>query len=154
MSKTQKILLLLFAIFICIQFFHSKENLSAQAVPNDLFVHYKAPDSVKQLVKTACYDCHSNNTTYPWYSRVQPVAWWLSDHITDGKRKLNFNEFSTYELKKADHKMEEVIEVLEKEEMPLKSYTLIHANARLSDAKRKSITTWAKQVRTQIQNPL
>lgn len=151
MSKTKKALLGLLALFIIIQFFHPEKNRSSAATPNDLFAHYEAPDSLKQLIKTACYDCHSNNTVYPWYSNIQPVAWWLDDHVKVGKKKINFSEFATYAPKKADHKMEEFIEMIKEEEMPLKSYTLIHTASKLSPENRSALTTWASEVRKKIQ---
>ena len=79
MSITKKISLVLLAIFILIQFIRPEKNQSAGAMPDDIFAHYPATDSIKQLVKIACYDCHSNNTSYPWYTNIQPVAWWLND---------------------------------------------------------------------------
>ena len=151
MSKTQKVLLVLLAVFIIIQFFQPEKNQSAAATPNDLFAHYQAPDSLKQLIKTACYDCHSNNTVYPWYSNIQPVAWWLDDHVTVGKKKFNFSEFATYAPKKADHKMEEFVEMIKEEEMPLKSYTIIHTDSKLTNAQRVAMTSWADGIRNQIQ---
>jgi hypothetical protein len=151
MSKTQKVLTGLLAVFIIIQFFQPEKNESVAATPNDLFAHYQAPDSLKQLIKTSCYDCHSNNTVYPWYSKIQPVAWWLNDHITVGKKKFNFSEFATYTPKKADHKLEELVEMVKENEMPLKSYSLIHTDAKLTDAQRVSMTTWAEGIRKEIQ---
>lgn len=151
MSRTQKVLLGLLAVLIIIQFFRPEKNASSAPTPNDLFSHYQAPDTLKQLIKTACYDCHSSNTVYPWYSQIQPVAWWLDDHIKEGKRKFNFSEFKTYDAKKADHKMEELIEMVKEHEMPLKSYTFVHTDAKLSDAQRVAITNWADGLRKQIQ---
>ena len=151
MSITKKILSGLLVVFIAIQFIRPEKNVSAAPTPNDVFVNYEAPDSSKQLIKTACYDCHSNNTVYPWYSEIQPVAWWLNDHIQEGKKELNFNEFAIYAPKKGDHKMEEVIEMVDKHEMPLKSYSFIHSNARLTDAQRGAITGWAKGIRKEMQ---
>jgi hypothetical protein len=151
MSKTSKVLLALLAVFVIIQFFRPEKNQSAAATPDDLFAHYQAPDSLKQLVKSACYDCHSNNTTYPWYAQVQPVAWWLDDHIKEGKREFNFSEFASYPAKKADHKMEELIEMVKGEEMPLQSYTIIHDDARLTNEQRVALTDWAAKIRKEIQ---
>lgn len=151
MSKTQKVLLGLLAVFIIIQFFRPEKNASSASTPNDLFAHYQSPDSLMQLIKTACYDCHSNNTVYPWYSQIQPVAWWLDDHIKVGKKKFNFSEFSTYEPKKADHKMEELIEMVKENEMPLQSYTIIHTDSRLTPEQRVAMTDWAAGIRKQIQ---
>lgn len=151
MSRIKKILIVFLLVLVIIQFIKPEKNLSAASSPNDIFAHYQTPDSTKQLIKTACYDCHSNNTVYPWYSEVQPVAWWLSNHIKDAKSEINFSEFATFTPKKADHKMEEVMEVVKEEEMPLKSYSIIHKNARLTDAQRLTIINWAKQIRAQIQ---
>lgn len=151
MSIVKKILLVLLFAFIIIQFFRPKKNLSAAASPNDIFAHYQTSENTKQLIRSACYDCHSNNTLYPWYAEIQPVAWWLNDHIEEGKSELNFSEFATYSSKKANKKMEEVEELVEEKEMPLKSYALIHENARLTDKQRTDIIDWAKQIRAQIQ---
>ncbi len=151
MSRIKKILIVLLLVLVIIQFIKPEKNLSAASSPNDIFAHYQTPDSTKQLIKTTCYDCHSNNTVYPWYSEVQPVAWWLNNHIKDAKSELNFSEFATFAPKKADHKMEEVMEAVKEEEMPLKSYSIIHKNARLTDAQRLTVINWAKQIRAQIQ---
>lgn len=150
MSRIKKILIVLLLVLVIIQFIKPEKNLSAASSPNDIFAHYQTPDSTKQLIKTACYDCHSNNTVYPWYSEVQPVAWWLNNHIKEAKSELNFSEFATFTPKKADHKMEELMDEVKEEEMPLKSYSIIHKNARLTDAQRLTIINWAKQIRAQV----
>ena len=150
MSLTKKIFIIVLVLLIVIQFIRPEKNQSAAATPNDIFTIHPSANDVTQLVKTACYDCHSNNTVYPWYSNIQPVAWWLDHHIEEGKKELNFSEFGTYEPKKADHKLEELAEVVEEKEMPLKSYTLIHADSRLTDSQRELIVSWAKATRKQI----
>jgi len=118
----KKILIALLAIFIVIQFFRPEKNDS-----NDLTyaitTKYEVPDEVEQIFSVACNDCHSNKTEYPWYANVQPVAWWLNDHITDGKRHLNFSEFTKRPIAIQNHKLEETIEMVEKRDMPLESYT-------------------------------
>ena len=151
MTITRKILFALLMVFIFIQFFRPEKNESTAQTSNDIFAHYEAPKNTKQLIHTACYDCHSNNTVYPWYAEIQPMAWWLADHVKEGKSELNFSEFASYKPKKADHKLEEVIEMIQEGEMPLKSYTLIHDNAKLSDGQKKAIITWAEGLRSQIQ---
>ncbi|WP_291402417.1 heme-binding domain-containing protein [Daejeonella sp.] len=150
MTITKKILLAFLIIFILIQFFRPDKNQSTLASPNDIFASFPASESTKQLVQTSCYDCHSNNTVYPWYSEIQPLAWWLADHVNEGKSELNFSEFLTYKPKKADHKLEEVIEMIQEGEMPLKSYTLIHSNARLSEAQKTEIINWAQTIRNEL----
>ena len=151
MSITKKILIGLLGVFIIIQFIKPDKNQSDVVTPNDIFANFQSENSTKQLIQTACYDCHSNNTVYPWYAEIQPLAWWLADHVKEGKSELNFSEFATYKPKKADHKLEEVIEMIQEGEMPLKSYTLIHDNAKLSDGQKKAIITWAEGLRSQIQ---
>ena len=151
MSITKKILIGLLGVFIIIQFIKPDKNQSDVVTPNDIFANFQSENSTKQLIRNACYDCHSNNTVYPWYAEIQPLAWWLADHVKEGKSELNFSEFATYKPKKADHKLEEVIEMIQEGEMPLKSYTLIHDNAKLSDGQKKAIITWAEGLRSQIQ---
>jgi len=151
MSTTRKILITLLVLFVIIQFFRPEKNQSVAESPNDIFAHYRTPENTKQLIHTACYDCHSNHTNYPWYAEVQPIAWWLSDHVNEGKSELNFSEFASYTPKKADHKMEEFVEMIKEGEMPLKSYTYIHGDAKLSDAQRTELAKWAEEIRSQIQ---
>jgi hypothetical protein len=97
-------------------------------------------------MKTTCYDCHSEETKTPWYAQVAPFSWWINDHINEGKEHLNFSAFGTYSAKKAAHKMEECYEELEKGEMPLTSYTITHADARLSDEQKATLINWFKSV--------
>ena len=151
MSITKKIIIALLGVLIFIQFIKPVKNQSDAVTPNDIFANFQSADSTKQLIQTACYDCHSNNTVYPWYAEIQPLAWWLADHVKEGKSELNFSEFASYKPKKADHKLEEVIEMIQEGEMPLKSYTLIHGNSKLSDVQKTAIITWAEELRSQIQ---
>lgn len=150
MKIIKKILIALLVIFVVLQFIRPEKNQSSLTSPNDIFASFPASESTQQIVKTACYDCHSNNTVYPWYAEVQPVAWWIADHVNEGKSELNFSDFLSYKTKKADHKLEEVIEMIEKDEMPLKSYTLIHGNAKLSEDQKTEIINWAKGIRSEL----
>src|SRR5450432_3119163 len=83
-------------LFVLIQFIRPAKNSSSAQSANDITLHYSVPDSVLTVLKRSCYDCHSNNTVYPWYDRVQPIAWWLQYHINHGKGALNFSEFAAY----------------------------------------------------------
>jgi hypothetical protein len=140
----------LLAALVIIQFFRPARNISSAKSPNDISNKYAVPASVQEILNTSCYDCHSNNTVYPWYANIQPVAWWLADHVNEGKKELNFSEFITYSPKKAHHKLEEVIEMVKEGEMPLQSYTIIHQNAKLSDAQKLEIATWADGLMKEI----
>ena len=138
------------AALLIIQFIKPERNISDAPTPNDISNKHAVPAEVDAILKSACYDCHSNNTHYPWYANIQPVAWWLADHVNEGKREINFNEFLTYKPKKAHHKMEEVAEMVNEGEMPLQSYTIVHRDASLSDAQRKLVADWALGVMQQI----
>lgn len=150
MKIFKKIILGLLVVLIIIQFFHPKKNVSTAKSPNDIAVLYPVPESVASILNKACNDCHSNNTRYPWYNNIQPVSWWLDDHIREGKRELNFNDFGSYRIGKQYHKLEEVIDQVKKDEMPLGSYTLIHTDAKLTDEEKASLTQWAAAIRDTI----
>ncbi len=150
----KKIALIIVILLILIQFFRPEPNVSSAAQPASVAAHYEVPDQVGSILKKACMDCHSNNTRYPWYSRVQPVAWFLSYHVKDGKEELNFDEFTTYNLKKQDHKLKEVVETVEKGEMPIESYTLMHREAALSPEERQDLIRWARNLRGQIRQKM
>src|SRR5665647_1862494 len=112
MKKILKnILLLLLVALVIIQFIRPGKNISAPStlLANDISKVYTVPDSVHQILQTSCYDCHSNNTTYPWYAKVQPVAWWLNNHIVEGKKEVNFSEFATYRIGRQYKKLDEII---------------------------------------------
>lgn len=146
----KKIALFLLAAFVIIQFFRPARNITTTASPNEISNKYAVSASVQGILKTSCYDCHSNNTVYPWYANIQPVAWWLADHVNEGKKELNFSEFSTYSPKKAHHKLEEVIEMVKEDEMPLKSYRIIHQNASLSEPQKLELSAWADGLMKEI----
>ena len=141
----KKILLGLLVVFVIMQFFRPEKNDSDDRT-HDITTAYEVPQTVADIMTVACNDCHTNNTRYPWYSNIQPVGWWLNDHVNHGKGHLNFSEFTTRPLAIQYHKFEEVVEVIEEGEMPLDSYTALglHAEANLSDAQRETLINWAK----------
>lgn len=146
----KKIALGLLALLLLIQFLRPARNLSGDE-SKALSTLYPVPQEVQEVLTVACNDCHSNRSRYPWYANVQPVAWWLADHVKDGKKHLNFSEFAAYPLRRQYHKMEETIEMVKEEEMPLKSYLITHQDARLSDAQRALLTRWAQSVMDSMQ---
>jgi hypothetical protein len=119
----KKILIGLIVILVIIQFFRPTKNISDVMSAGEISYQYVIPDSVELILKAACNDCHSNNTTYPWYSNIQPVAWWMNNHVVDGKRHMNFTTFTSAPLARQNHKFEEIVEVMKTREMPLPSYT-------------------------------
>lgn len=141
----KKILLILVVLFVVIQFFRPEKN-DTNDLTYAISTKYEVPDEVNKILKVSCYDCHSNKTEYPWYANVQPVAWWLDGHVKDGKRHLNFSEFTNRPIAIQNHKWEETIEMVEKKEMPLESYTYmgLHSEANLTDQQREAVINWAK----------
>lgn len=142
----KKVLLVLLIIIIAIQFIPSEKNIAAGDNPNSITKVYDVPADVQQILKTSCNDCHSNNTQYPWYNRIQPVAMFLAYHVKDGKRELNFDEFAAYSPEKRLHKIEETREVIQKNEMPLQSYTIIHSDAVLTEAQQQTLINWTNSI--------
>ncbi len=141
----------LLLVLIAMQFYRPEKNM-AQGNHTAIFItETNPPEDVKLILKSTCYDCHSNNTSYPWYNNIAPVSYWLADHVKQGKDELNFSVWSSYSAKKKDHKLEEVVEVIEEGEMPLMEYTWTHAEAKLTDAQKQAIIKWAKQSRVLYQ---
>lgn len=141
----KKILLGLVTMLVIIQFIRPEKNVSGEN-SKDVRNKYPVPQEVEGILNVACNDCHSNKTVYPWYSNVQPVAWFLNSHVVEGKGHLNFSTFLSRNIAFQNHKFEEIIEMVDEKEMPLPSYTYLglHAEANLTDDQRKIITTWAK----------
>jgi hypothetical protein len=146
----RKIIIILIAILVIIQFFRPTKNLSDTKSQGDISNAYNVPDDVNVILDKACNDCHSNNTKYPWYNNIQPVAWWLDNHIHEGKGELNFSEFATYAPARQYHKLEEVKKQIDEGEMPLNSYTLIHTDAKLTDAEKKTLIDWSEGIRAEM----
>ena len=142
----KKIMWVLLAALVIIQFIHPKKNKAKGAQPNYIGAVYAIPEDVKAILAKACNDCHSNNTVYPWYANFQPVHWWMNNHIVDGKKEINFDEFTHRPLRYQYHKLEETIEMVKEGEMPLDSYTWTHTDARLSEEEKAKITAWAQSV--------
>jgi hypothetical protein len=144
--------LVLLSVFIIIQFFRPTKNTAADTsiYKNDISTIYIMPDSVHQILKTSCYDCHSNNTQYPWYNNIQPIAWWLNHHVKEGKRALNFSEFASYSIQKKYKKLDGLIKEIQSDKMPLSSYTLIHRYAILTTDQKEKLINWATVIRDSI----
>lgn len=103
-----------------------------------------------QIFRRACYDCHSNETNWPWYSYVAPVSWLVARDVHQGRRELNFSEWGTYSARRADHKLEEIVEKVEKGEMPLPIYLPLHPEARLAPQDVEQIARTVQALRAQL----
>lgn len=141
MKKIAKLLLLL---FIAIQFFRPEKNINQGNHLVSFITETNPPENVKIILTNSCYGCHSNNTEYPWYNNVAPVSWWLSWHIQRAKGNLNFSDWDSYTKTQKVHKLEEVIEVIDEREMPLKQYTWLHNDTKLSKEQCEDVIEWAR----------
>lgn len=128
---------LVVAIVLVIQVIPVERNVSTVPPGQSFEKTEKVPASVAAILKVSCYDCHSNNTRYPWYSVLQPGAWFMARHIKKGKEELNFDEYNNYSKRRKKAKIKSIISQIEKDEMPLKSYLLLHPDAGLTPNKKK-----------------
>lgn len=147
MKTIKKILLALLVLLLIAQFFGPEKNQGEMSSIEPFLAETNPPENVQIILKESCYDCHSNVTRYPWYNNITPVNYWLASHINDGKKHFNVSDWVGNSVKRKDHKMEELVEMVEKKYMPIDSYTLVHSQAKLSDDQIKAVADWAKEVR-------
>ncbi len=150
----KKILLLLLAVFVIIQFIQVDVSIPDNYVAADIgfLDKYNTPDDIATLVKDGCYDCHSYETEYKWYMSVAPISWFTKEHVKDGRKHLNFSDWESYDLAKKKHKLEECYEEIEEMEMPLSSYVKMHAEANFDDKDRQKLVVWFKTLEETITN--
>ena len=146
----KKVLVVLVVAFVIMQFFRIDKTNPAPTPGMDFLNIKKTPESTAKLIRNGCYDCHSNESKYPWYSNIQPVAWFLKDHIDEGRKELNFSNFATYEPKRQAHKLKEAAEFVENGEMPLESYLLMHPEAKFTEAEKKEMVDYFKYIEEEI----
>lgn len=151
MRRWKKIVILIIAVLVIIQFFRPKKNFTTADPVHDIATKYEVPMGILMNLYDACYNCHSNYTTYPWYYNVQPVGWWMSYHINKAKKHVNFSEFATYTPKEAEKKFHELYKVTDEKTMPLKSYVLMHDKAKLTDKQYKRLADWAQKLHREVQ---
>lgn len=144
------IIISLLAILVIIQFFRIDKSTPPTDPVKDFIGVEVPPAGVEKTLRTACYDCHSHETEYPWYAEIAPVSWWLADHIEEGREHLNYSVWSDYSIKRKKHKIEEMIHEVEDGEMPLSSYTLSHSDANLSDQQKEELITWLKKLNSSL----
>ncbi len=146
----KKVLIVLFASFLFIQFFPI-DKVNQPVDPGMDFIRIKkTPENIAATLKASCYDCHSNETVYPWYANVQPFGWFLKDHIEEGRKHLNFSTFATYLPKRQAHKLAESAEMVQNKEMPLDSYVLGHPEADLTHQQRTELVQYFQQIEKEL----
>jgi hypothetical protein len=145
LPPAKKILLPIGIVLISIQLFRPARNISYNVQDTDISKIVATSDTVLSTLKSVCYDCHSNNTNYPWYSNIQPVGWLLANHIRKGKYELNFSEFGSYSPRRQLSKLNGIANSIKDDIMPLASYKMMHKNAQLSTNGKVLLINWAQQ---------
>ncbi|MES2132100.1 MAG: heme-binding domain-containing protein [Bacteroidota bacterium] len=143
----KNIFLFFLVLLVLIQFIRIDKSTKPVNTSTDFIAMTSANTEVEQLLKVACYDCHSNQPTFPWYTNIAPVSWWIKHHIDEGNHHLNFSDWGTYTEKRKNHKLEECIEMIEEGEMPMDSYTWMHKDAKLTDAQKLQLVEFFKAVK-------
>lgn len=147
MKIVKKIAIALLVVLVGMQFIRPDKNQAEGDYVAAFVAETQPSPEVQGILKSACYDCHSANTEYPWYSNVAPISYWLADHIEEGKEHLDFSDWANYTAKKKDHKLEEVVEEVKEGKMPLNEYTWTHADARLTQEQITALLSWAEEAR-------
>jgi len=150
MKWLKRILLALLVLFVVAQLIRPSMANPPVDETKTLYAVEPVPPEVKTILDRSCVDCHSNRTSWPWYSRITPVSWWLADHVKDGRKELNFDEWGGYTPRRAARKLEETCDQVKKNEMPLKAYLPLHPDAKLSDADRAALCRWSGAFRARI----
>ena len=150
MKVVKIIVLVLLIAFVGIQFIPTNRNQSDTVPSTDFMVVNNVPKPIQKKLQVSCYDCHSNNTQYPWYNKIQPAAWFLEDHIKEGKAELNFSEWDSLSSRRKSSKLRSIIKQIESGEMPLYSYTLIHKDAKFSEVEAEEMINWITRLKDSL----
>lgn len=150
MKIVKVIVIVLLVAFVGIQFIPTVRNRSEYVPKTDFMLVNTVPKKISEKLQVSCYDCHSNNTHYPWYSKIQPGAWFMAKHIKNGKEELNFSEWADYSDRRKKSKLKSIISQIKDDNMPLSSYTLIHKNASFSEEEKKEVITLLTELKDNL----
>ena len=109
-----------------------------------------ASEEVRTILKRSCYDCHSNETSWPWYSRVAPISWLVAYDVKEGRDELNFSTWNKYSASKQNKKLKEIWEEIDEGEMPLWVYLPAHPTAKLSANDKAILQNWTQLPENQL----
>ena len=139
----KKILIIGLVIFLLMQLYQPARKMNnGEVLPFHITRLHHVPDRVQVILAATCYDCHSNNTKYPWYSYIQPARFIMERHLRNGKKDLNFSEFGNYSKRRQESKFESIIKQVKSGEMPLASYTILHKNSKLTSTQKETVINW------------
>jgi hypothetical protein len=153
MKWLKRVVIALAVLFIAAQFVRPSMTNPAVDEGRTLRARAQIEPEVYAIMERSCNDCHSNKTSWPWYSQVAPVSWYLSNHVAEGRRELNISDWARYDNNRAMRKLDAICEQVKEGEMPMKSYLLLHPSAKLSDADRQALCDWANRERARLSTP-
>jgi hypothetical protein len=154
MRKILKIgFIILIVGFIVIQFFQPKANTSDDN-SGLITQQVQMPDDIILMFENACLNCHSNNTNYWWYNKIAPVSWMVNDHITEGKKELNLSEWDEMDIYDKIGVLDDVGKEVSRKTMPLKSYSSVHKEAKLSDEQIEAFVAWTEKYSEELMNSI
>ena len=142
----------LMIILVVIQFFKPQKNLSEAPYEQLFKKQFNVDEQVNSVLAVSCYDCHSNNTKYTWYSEFQPMAWLMNKHIKEGKEKLNFDELHSLSDRRLRSKVNQIIEQVQQNKMPLNSYRWMHKEAELTVEDKERLIQYFNGLNTRKSN--
>ncbi len=145
MKILKRVLIVLLIALVLLQFYRPEKNESEYREVASFETETQPSSEVKALLEGKCYDCHSNKTDYPWYAEVAPISLLIADHVEEGNEHFNVSEWDSYDAKKRDHKLDELIEEVEEGEMPEKGYALIHGG--ITEEEKATLISWAQNAR-------
>ncbi|MFK7813548.1 MAG: heme-binding domain-containing protein [Maribacter sp.] len=145
MKNIKKILTLALVVLVLLQFYRPKKNDAEYRDVSSFEAETQPTPEIKTILESKCYDCHSNKTEYPWYAEIAPISILIADHVEEGNEHFNVSKWDSYEAKKKDHKLDELIEEVEEGEMPEKGYALIHGG--ISDQEKEALISWTQKTR-------
>ncbi|QCX00792.1 cytochrome C [Aggregatimonas sangjinii] len=146
MKIVKTILVLGLVALVLLQFYRPEKNVAEYRDVASFEAETKPSAEIKAILESKCYDCHSNKTEYPWYAEVAPFSLLIADHVEEGNEHFNVSQWDSYNAKKRDHKLDELIEEVEEGHMPEDSYAWIHGG--LTEAEKEALMAWARQART------
>jgi heme-binding protein len=144
------LVLILAIVFIAIQFKRPARTNPPVEESQTLAAHTQMTPEVADILARSCYDCHSNRTTWPWYTNVAPISWFIVDHVNEGRADLNFSEWGKYEQRRQDRRLQQMCDLAQDASMPLTSYTPLHSGSKLTPAQVKTLCDWTKAERARL----
>ena len=130
-------------VFVLLQLANPPHTNPPVVPGHDLLATNPPPAEIAAVLHAACYDCHSYETQWPWYSHIAPVSWLVAGDVKNGRERLNFSEWPRDLPERAAKRLERISEEVDYRDMPPRKYTLMHPAARLTAAQREALIHWA-----------